>query len=134
MIRTLVGSHRGEVVDTTGDGVFAAFPDPASAAACAVAIQRRLVEHRRKHGFAPPVRIGVHEAEATALADDYAGIGVHEAARVGALADDAEIVVSSSTVGDGFPFEVANEREVTLKGLAQPVRVASIEWRDAAPD
>jgi class 3 adenylate cyclase len=134
MIRTLVGSHRGEVVDTTGDGVFAAFPDPASAASCAVAIQRRLVEHRRKHGFAPPVRIGVHEAEATALADDYAGIGVHEAARVGALAEDAEIVVSSSTVGDGFPFEVANEREVALKGLAQPVRVASIEWRDAAPD
>ena len=129
-LRTLIASHRGEVVGTTGDGFFASFADPAAASSCAVAIQRRLAEHRRKHGFAPQVRIGLHAAEATAIGGDYAGLGVHEAARVGAAAGAGEILVSRSTVGDGsFPFEVSNEREVSLKGLAQPVRVVSIDWQ-----
>jgi len=100
---------------------------------CAVAIQRRLAEHRRKHGFAPPVRIGVHSAEATMIADDYAGLGVHEAARIGALADGGEILTTRSTIeGETIPFEVTAEREVLLKGLAQPVRVVAVDWRSEA--
>ena len=129
-LRTLIASHRGEVVHPTGDGFFASFADASAAVDCAVAIQRRLVEHRRKHGFAPQVRIGMHAAEATRVADDYVGIGVHEAARVGALAEGAEIVATRSTVdGEAIPFEVADEREVSLKGLAEPVRVVTIGWR-----
>ena len=131
-LRTVIASHRGEVVGTTGDGFFASFADPAAGASCAVAIQRRLAEHRRKHGFAPQVRIGMHAAEATAIGGDYAGLGVHEAARVGAAAGAGEILVSRSTVGDedgSIPFQVTNEREVSLKGLAQPVRVVSIDWQ-----
>ena len=66
-LRTVIGSHRGEVVRTTGDGVFASFADADTAFDCAIAIQRRLADHRRRHGFAPQVRIGVHSAEATAI-------------------------------------------------------------------
>jgi class 3 adenylate cyclase len=122
------------VVNATGDGFFAAFGDPAAAAGCAVAIQRRLAEHRRKHGFAPAVRIGLHAAEATELGDTFAGLGVHAAARVGALAEGGEIAVSASTVdGAAVPFEIGNEREVALKGIADPVRVLSIDW-SGAPD
>ena len=91
-LRTQIGSHHGEVVHTTGDGFFASFADAAAAASCAVAIQRRLTVHRRKHGFAPQVRIGLHSTEATMIADDYAGLGVHEAARVGAIAEGGEIL------------------------------------------
>ena len=133
LLRTAIGSHRGELVQTTGDGVFAAFGDAASGVRCAVAIQRRLAEHRRKHGFAPPVRIGVHSAEATMIADDYAGLGVHEAARIGALADGGEILTTRSTIeGETIPFAVTAEREVSLKGLAQPVRVVAVDWRSEA--
>ncbi len=129
-LRALIEQHRGTVVHTAGDGFFASFPDASAAATCAVAIQRRLAEHRRKHGFAPRVRIGLHAAEATLIADDYAGLGVHEAARVGALAEGDEILVTASTlVDEAFPFATAEEREVSLRGIAQPVRVASIEWR-----
>jgi len=129
-LRTLIGSHRGEVVHTTGDGFFASFGDASGAASCAVAIQRRLAEHRRRNGFAPAVRIGMHSAEATVIADDYAGLGVHEAARVGALAEGGEILATIETLDYAtIPFEVSNEREVSLKGLAQPVRVGSIDWR-----
>jgi class 3 adenylate cyclase len=128
-LRTMIGSHRGELVRTTGDGVFASFADADAALDCAIAIQRRLAEHRRRHGFAPQVRIGVHAAEATSVADDYAGLGVHEAARVGALAEGGQILATTSTVADASGSVVTkDEREVMLKGLAAPVRVVSIEW------
>lgn len=128
-LRTLISSHRGEVVRTTGDGFFATFDDAGAAASCAIAIQRRLADHRRRHGFAPQVRIGLHSAEATAVADDYLGLGVHEAARIGALAEGGEILATASTVeADARTFEVTDEREVSLKGIAQPVRVVMIDW------
>jgi len=132
-LQGLIGSHGGEVVHGTGDGFFATFEGAVSAASCAVAIQRRLAEHRRAHGFAPSVRIGLHAAEATVVADDYAGIGVHEAARVGAIADGAEILVTKATFdAEPIPFPFTDERTVSLKGLAEPVAVASIDWRTLA--
>ncbi len=129
-LRTLIERHGGQVVQTTGDGFFAAFEAASAAAECAVAIQRRLAEHRQEHGFAPQVRIGLHAAEATVLADDYAGLGVHTAARVGAAAGASEILATVETLTD---VETARgeERDVTLKGLAMPIRVASVDWRPA---
>lgn len=128
---TVIGSHRGEVVRTTGDGFFATFGDPGAALDCAIAIQRRLAEHRRRHGFAPQVRIGLHAALATTMGNDYAGLGVHEAARVGALAEGGEILATVSTVASATTAVAAgNEREVSLKGIPHPVRVVSIGWRD----
>jgi len=129
-LRTVIGSHRGEVVRTTGDGFFASFADAGAALDCAISIQRRLAEHRRRQGFAPQVRIGLHAAEATAVADDYAGLGVHEAARVGALAEGGEILATASTVAAAaMQVAAGEEREVSLKGLPHPVRVVSIAWR-----
>ena len=129
-LRAIISGHDGEVVQGTGDGFFAAFDDATSAISCAVAIQRTLADHRREHGFAPRIRIGLHAAEATVVADDYAGIGVHAAARVGALADSGEILVTLETVeAEPTPFPMTNERTMQLRGLAQPVRVASIDWR-----
>ncbi len=130
-LRAVIGSHGGVVVRTTGDGFFASFADADAAFDCAIAIQRRLAEHRRRHGFAPQVRIGVHSAEATAIADDYAGLGVHEAARVGALAEGGEILATASTVtAVTMHITAGEEREVSLKGLPHPVRVVSIGWRE----
>jgi class 3 adenylate cyclase len=128
-LRTLIASHRGELVRTTGDGVFASFADAGAAVGCAVAIQRRLADHRRRHGFAPQVRIGVHTAEATSTADDYSGLGVHEAARVGAIAEGAEILATEATAtAAGNSITTKDARDVMLKGLPDPVRVVSIEW------
>jgi class 3 adenylate cyclase len=129
-LRSAIESQGGETVHTTGDGFFATFADASAAASCAVAIQRLLAEHRRLHGFAPQIRIGLHAAEATVMVDDYAGMGVHQAARVGALAEAGEIVVTCETVeGESIPYPVSNERAVSLKGIARPVRIVSIDWR-----
>ena len=76
------------------------------------------------------MRIGLHAAEATVIADDYAGLGVHEAARIGAIAEGGEILATASTVSSGaIPFGFGEEREVALKGLDEPVHVVAIDWR-----
>jgi class 3 adenylate cyclase len=129
-LRALFAEHGGEEVDHAGDGFFVAFEDAGSALACAVAIQRSLADHRRGHGFAPQVRIGVHAAEATSRPGDYGGRGVHQAARIAALAEGGEILASEETLGSGDGSLTASEsREVQLKGLSEPVRVVSVDWR-----
>ncbi|MGH2681812.1 MAG: adenylate/guanylate cyclase domain-containing protein [Actinomycetota bacterium] len=129
-LRSLFASHSGDVAHHTGDGFFVAFEDARSAVACAVAVQRALVEHRRAHGFAPLVRIGVHSAEATRRGQDYSGGEVHKAARISALAEGGEILASVDTLAvAGGEFRLSEPREVTVKGVAEPVEVARIEWR-----
>jgi class 3 adenylate cyclase len=129
-LRSLFASHSGEVAHHTGDGFFVAFEDAGSALACAVAVQSALAEHRRAQGFALQVRIGVHAGEGTRRGQDYSGAEVHKAARIAALAEGGEILASGDTLpfAEGT-FKVSESREVTVKGIAGPVRVARIEWR-----
>ena len=128
-LRSLFAEHGGEEVDHAGDGFFVAFDSVGDALDCAIAIQRRLLDHRRTHGFAPQVRIGVHAAHAARGQDGYRGKGVHEAARVGALAEGGEILSTSSTLaGYEDRFVVSAPRSVSLKGLTEPVEVVTIDW------
>ncbi len=127
-LRALFAAHQGEEVAATGDGFFVGFDSPEAALACAVAVQRRLAEHRRASGFAPQVRIGVHASEATQVAQNFRGKGVHEAARISALAGAGEIFASQSTAA-GTRYRFSEPRSVALKGIAEPVDVVSIDWR-----
>ena len=122
--------HDGEEVDQLGDGFFVAFPSPASAIECATLIQQSLAEHRRDHGFAPQVRIGLHTAEATEREGDYGGKGVHTAAasarrRRRTRSSQAKPRSTASTAA----FTTSAERTLQLKGLAEPVLVATVTWR-----
>ncbi|HWO69572.1 MAG TPA: adenylate/guanylate cyclase domain-containing protein [Actinomycetota bacterium] len=132
-LRRAFAEHGGEEVDHAGDGFFVAFGDPASAVACAVAIQRTLAEHRRTQGFSPQVRIGLHAASARTEGGRYLGRGVHEAARIGAAAQGGEILASEATLEGLGDIAVSEVRELRLKGLARPVRVASVDWRPPPP-
>jgi SARP family transcriptional regulator, regulator of embCAB operon len=130
-LRSLFADHEGEEVDHTGDGFFVSFRSPAAAIECAIAIQRRLVEQRKTHGFAPKVRIGVHGTEASRRGANYRGKGVHEAARIGALAGGGEIVASRATaLAAKCRVPYSGPRVVNLKGVADPVEVVSVDWRE----
>ena len=126
-LRSLFADHKGEEVVATGDGFFVGFDSPDEALACAVAIQRRLAEQRRTSGFAPQVRIGVHAAGATQVGRNFSGKGVHEAARIAALAEGGEIV-SSRTTATGSRFDISEPRTVTLRGTSEPVEVVTVGW------
>jgi class 3 adenylate cyclase len=129
-LRRCFAENGGEEVDHTGDGFFVAFAGAVAALACAIAIQRTLADHRRDHGFAPQVRIGVHGTEATRVGDEYEGAGVHAAARIGALAEGGEVLASVETVDGVGSVSTGEPREVSLKGLAKPVRVVAVDWKE----
>jgi class 3 adenylate cyclase len=128
-LASLFASHGGEVAHHTGDGFFVSFEDPASAVRCAVAIQRALAEHRRQHGFALQVRIGIHSGEGIRRGRDYSGGEVHKAARIAALGEGGDILASEETLTGEDGADASEPREVSLKGFAQPVRVRRIAWR-----
>jgi class 3 adenylate cyclase len=126
-LRSVFAEHKGEEVAATGDGFFVGFDSPDEALACAVAIQRRLAEHRRTSGFAPKVRIGVHASGATQMGRNFSGKGVHEAARIAALAEGNEILSSKATAAGGR-HPTADARTVTLRGTSEPMEIVTVEW------
>jgi class 3 adenylate cyclase len=126
-VRSLIASSGGEEIDHAGDGFFVAFPSADAALACAREIQRTLAAHRRDHGFAPSVRIGIHSGSAIRAGAGYEGKSVHVAARIAALAAGDEILASEETLAaatDAQPGAVI--REIKLRGIREPVRVGSI--------
>jgi class 3 adenylate cyclase len=127
-LRELFVAHGGEVVNSTGDGFFVAFETSASAVDAAIAVQRRLAEHRRSTGFAPMVRIGLHAAEASHHGTDYSGVGVHTAARVAALAQGGEIQVTFDALEGVSGVSTSAPREAALKGIDAPVQVVAVDW------
>jgi class 3 adenylate cyclase len=128
-LQSLFASHGGEVAHHTGDGFFVAFDDAAAAVQSAIAVQRALAEHRRTSGFAPTVRIGIHSAEATQRGRDYSGAEVHVAARVADKAEGGEIVITDAVLTEaGAAVPASNHRTLDLKGVTEPVAVASVDW------
>jgi class 3 adenylate cyclase len=131
-LRACFQAQEGEEVKHEGDGFFVAFVAAGNALQCACKIQCSLRDHRRDHGFAPRVRIGIHLSPATDRRGDYIGRGVHTAARIAAAAEAGEIVASRdalSAAGGGLP--ITNHRALELKGLAEPVAVATVEWAES---
>jgi pimeloyl-ACP methyl ester carboxylesterase len=117
-VRQELTRFRGREVKTLGDGFLATFDGPARAIRCGQAI----ADTARSTGL--DVRIGLHCGEVEVMEEDVGGIAVHIAARVGALADAGEVLVTSTVkdlvAGSGIRFE---DRGAThLKGISD-------EWR-----
>lgn len=93
----------------------------------AISIPRRLLSHRRFHGYAPQVRIGIHLGEAIASDSSFRGAAVHRAARLCAAARADSIVVSREAL-EASGRLTKGLHEVALKGIKEPVAAAEIEW------
>ena len=113
-VRDSLGRFQGREVKSTGDGVLATFDGPARAIRCA----RAIVEESEPLGIR--IRAGLHTGECEVMGDDIGGIAVHIAARVSALAQGGEVLVSRTVkdlvVGSGIAF--ADRGAHTLKGVA----------------
>src|SRR5512133_3006431 len=96
-----------------GDGFFATFDGPARAIRCAQAIIEGV------EGLGLDVRAGVHCGECELHEGKVAGIAVSTGARVAALAQAGEVLVSSTVrdlvAGSGISFDDRGEHE--LKGV-----------------
>jgi class 3 adenylate cyclase len=107
-------AHRGELVNTAGDGVLATFDGPARGIRCAWSIRDSV----KQNGL--EVRCGLHTGELTRRSGGVAGIAVHIGARVSALAEPGEVLVTRTVrdlvAGSGIAFEDRGEH--ALKGVA----------------
>jgi class 3 adenylate cyclase len=128
-LRSLIAQYRGEEIRHQGDGFFVAFAKASDAIECAIAIQRRLAEQRRAQGFALQVRIGMHTAPAHRRGLDYAGFGIHEAARIGSIAEGGEIVVTATTIESAGATYRTQKRSVSLKDIPDVTEVLAVDWR-----
>jgi class 3 adenylate cyclase len=113
LVRRDLERYRGREIDTAGDGFLSTFDGPARAIRCASAIGDSV----RSLGL--EIRAGLHTGECELLENRIAGIAVHTAARIVALAGPGEILVSS-TVKDlvaGSGIEFAEHGEHELRGV-----------------
>ena len=118
IVRRALARHRGHEIKTMGDGFLASFDGPARAIRCA----QEAVREAERIGI--PVRAGVHTGECDVVGNDLAGLAVNIGARVGALAEAGEVLVSQTVkdlvVGSGIEFEDRGTH--ALKGVPG-------EWR-----
>ncbi|WP_028653211.1 adenylate/guanylate cyclase domain-containing protein [Nocardioides halotolerans] len=130
-VRSAIERHGGQVVKAQGDGFMAAFGEPEPAVRSAIAIQRAFERGRGKGKAAVLVRIGLHYGDVVHRDNDIFGRHVAHAARVAALADGGEILVSEP-VADGVAacddIALTEPREVQLRGLAGEHVVCAVDW------
>jgi class 3 adenylate cyclase len=126
-MRRCFDEHNGREVDHAGDGFFVVFDSARDALDCAVSIQRRLLSHRRLHGYAPQVRIGVHAGEVGDSDSSLRGTAVHRAARLCAAAQPDSILASREAL-EAAHRRTASLQKFALKGIKEPVEAAEIAW------
>jgi pimeloyl-ACP methyl ester carboxylesterase/class 3 adenylate cyclase len=126
LVRRCVERFRGEEVSTEGDGFIARFDGPARAVSCARAIREGV------RGLGVEIRAGVHTGEIELRGDEVTGLAVHIGARVVALADCGEVLVSRTVkdlvVGSGIEFSDRGTHE--LKGV--PMCGSCSRWPDSS--
>ncbi|QIG46151.1 adenylate/guanylate cyclase domain-containing protein [Nocardioides anomalus] len=130
-VRSAIERFDGHVVKTQGDGFMAAFAAPEQAVRSAVAVQRAFERGRTKGPNPVLVRIGIHHGDVVHRDNDIFGRNVAHAARVAALADGGEILLSGAVadaVADCDDLPLAEPREVRLKGLTGEHQVVAVEW------
>jgi len=112
-VREQVRRFKGKEINTTGDGFVVSFDGPARAIRCAQAI------HEAMKPVGLEVRMGLHTGECEVRGEDLGGLAVHIAARIGALANSQEILVSSTlkdlVIGSGIEFTEHGNHD--LKGV-----------------
>ena len=113
---------RGAEVKTTGDGFLAIFDGPGRAIQCSLA----LIASVRSLGI--EIRAGLHTGEVEVGDNDVRGIAVHVAARVAALAEPSECLVTRTVkdlvAGADVSFLERGKRD--LKGITEAIDLFAV--------
>jgi class 3 adenylate cyclase len=113
VVRREIEAYRGRLVEFTGDGVLATFDGPARAVSCGCELRDSL----RALGI--DIRVGLHTGEIELRGNEIGGITVHIGARVAAVADGGDVLVSRTVTdlvaGSGIDF--ADRGTYQLKGV-----------------
>ena len=139
LIDPTIALHNGRVVKRMGDGVLVEFRSVVDAVRCAIEVQTAMIE--RNAGLPEDrqiiFRIGIHLGDVVEEADgDLMGDGVNIAARLEAIAAPGTICLSEDAyrqVKARLDLAVHDMGAVTLKNIAEPIRVYALQVAVAAP-
>ncbi len=126
ILKEAIASNHGQVVKTTGDGVYAVFTTALAGVTAAAAMQRGLLQISAPLQLR--IRIGLHTAEAEMRDGDYFGGSVNRAARIMSIGHGGQVLLSQTTaqiVRDLLPVDssLLDLGEHYLKGLARPEQI-----------
>jgi class 3 adenylate cyclase/tetratricopeptide (TPR) repeat protein len=135
LVRQQIAQHSGQEVKTIGDSFMVAFASARKAVACAVAVQRALEEHNRRHPDQEVrVRIGLNTGEAIREEGDLFGSAVDAAARIIAKAEGGQILVSETVravIGSAKDLQFVDRGRFRLKGFPERWRLYEVAWQEA---
>jgi len=122
LVREILERFRGTEIDTVGDGFLTIFDGAARAVQAALGIRDAV------RGMGLDIRAGVHTGEVEVVPGGIRGLAVHETARIMALGEAGEVLVSGTTrelsAGSGFAYE--DRGIVQLKGIPAPRQVFAV--------
>jgi pimeloyl-ACP methyl ester carboxylesterase/class 3 adenylate cyclase len=123
MVRRELVVHRGQEIETTGDGFLACFDGPARGIKCGRAVVRSL------QTIGITTRVGLHTGECELRDGRLRGIALNIAARVMAAAPEGAVVVSQTVkdlvAGSGLKF--IDKGPHSLKGLPDQWRLFELD-------
>jgi predicted ATPase/class 3 adenylate cyclase len=114
-----VRSAGGRIVNTMGDGVFAAFASVPNAVRASVEAQRNLAAHNWPPSGAVRVRIGIHVGRFQLGETEFIGLDVHRAARICSAAHGGQVLLSGAGASEceGVLPPDVELRDLGLHGL-----------------
>src|SRR6516165_298959 len=132
LIRGALAAHGGEEVVSQGDGLFAVFASPRACVDAAIEAQRALLSHGWPAEEMVRVRMGIHYGEAAQTAAGLAGLEVHRAARIAAVAYGGQVVVSAAAaelLRDSLPagLGLKDLGLHRLKDIGQPGQIFQLQ-------
>jgi len=134
LVRAHVNAHGGRIVKHQGDGYMLCFRSAHSAIFCAIGIQRDLARSEWCADYEFRERMGMHTGEVVMDdSGDLFGKHVVVAARIAALADGGEILVSSLVRQIAEPrgtVTFVSPRDVELRGISGVETVWTVNWRE----
>jgi class 3 adenylate cyclase len=135
LIRAALPAGEGRLVDTAGDGAFAVFPSADGAARALLQFEaetsRQNAAYAREHQLL--VRAGLNFGQVLTDGEAVSGDAVNVAARVSGSARAGEIRITEAVfrlLPSELRLRCRGLGRFELKGLAAPLPLLSLRWRD----
>lgn len=130
----VIHRFKGRIIKTIGDSIMASFRKPEHAVQAAVAMQQMMAQERRRdETFRIRIRVGIHSGNAIVEKQDVFGDIVNVAARVEAISEGNEILVSQATqayIEDECAFILKPRGRFTPRGKQKKLTVYRCDWQN----
>ncbi|MEW6618409.1 MAG: adenylate/guanylate cyclase domain-containing protein [bacterium] len=133
MLFPIIEKHNGKIIKTIGDAIMAGFEKAQNGVLVAIEMQKALAKYNQGAEDKIQIRIGIHTGLAITEPDDIYGDTVHIAARIEALAEGDQILISGEIFKEieQEGFNLRFHGKYLLKGLIEDVPIYEVLWDES---